>query len=162
MLAGGAEAEIVESLGVMVARLRAARGRVGLTQEQLAAALCISVWTLRAWELRRQYPSMLGMIRWCGAVGFRLIVVGASGVERHPEREVVKVDGSEQSEMRRLAAVLREVREQCEITQAALAARLGVSRSSLKGWESGAGHPRPLGLLRWARSLGCQVILVAA
>jgi putative transcriptional regulator len=51
---------------------RAIRERLGLTQEQFAAALCISVSTLRNWEQGRREPSGPAM---------RLLQIAA----KHPE-----------------------------------------------------------------------------
>jgi putative transcriptional regulator len=51
---------------------REIRGRMGMTQEQFAAALCISVKTLRNWEQGRRDPSGPAM---------RLLQIAA----RHPE-----------------------------------------------------------------------------
>lgn len=51
---------------------RAIRERMGLTQERFAAALCISVKTLRNWEQGRRAPSGPAM---------RLLQIAA----RHPE-----------------------------------------------------------------------------
>jgi putative transcriptional regulator len=51
---------------------RAIRGRMGLTQEEFAAALCISVKTLRNWEQGRREPSGPAM---------RLLQIAA----KHPE-----------------------------------------------------------------------------
>lgn len=51
---------------------RAIRERLGLTQDQFAAALCISVKTLRNWEQGRREPSGPAM---------RLLQIAA----RHPE-----------------------------------------------------------------------------
>ncbi|MBV9772308.1 MAG: helix-turn-helix domain-containing protein [Gemmatimonadetes bacterium] len=51
---------------------KAIRTRLGLTQEEFAAALCISVKTLRNWEQGRREPSGPAM---------RLLQIA----ERHPE-----------------------------------------------------------------------------
>lgn len=56
-----------------------------------------------------------------------------------------------------VALRIRQTRESQGLTQAALAARLGVTRSQITLWETGARNPSPTSLKEIAVTLGVQV-----
>ena len=56
-----------------------------------------------------------------------------------------------------VAVRIRQTRESQGLTQAALAARLGVTRSQITLWETGARNPSPTSLKHIAAALGLHV-----
>ncbi|HEX8238164.1 MAG TPA: helix-turn-helix domain-containing protein [Allosphingosinicella sp.] len=57
----------------------------------------------------------------------------------------------------RLANRLRDLRSELDLTQAALAEKVGVSRKTINTVENGVFIPSTLLALRLARALGCPV-----
>jgi DNA-binding transcriptional regulator YiaG len=152
-----ANAELAE----LLEKLRRTRQRSGsLTQQGLAEVLKVRTGSVQDWELGRDSPTMIHLIRWVRVLGFHLVVDDRLGPAEHPPR-AIPGDGFtwEMLEIARLATALAQARKRRGIRQANLAAQLGVSRWSITRWESAQGHPRPIGLVAWARALECRIRL---
>ena len=154
------EEEMWAAVAALSSDLRAARQSIpGLTQARLGALLAVTARTVREWEASREHPTMHHLIRWCHELGFRLLVVEYSGTEPQVELAPRAGESWAQREARRVAAVLKGARVRRSVTQKLLATRLGISLASMKRWESAAGHPRALGLFRWAGFLEYSIQL---
>lgn len=55
-----------------------------------------------------------------------------------------------------MANRIARIRKSRNISQEKLAKRLGVSRSSIEGWENGSARPRTDLLFKLAEALGCS------
>jgi DNA-binding transcriptional regulator YiaG len=152
------------ALDAMCVRLRALRlAQPDLTQVKLAALLGVSVWTLRGWELLRQYPSFFHLLQWAHVLGHQLALFDSQEGEMSLSVAVSVGAPPAQHEFARLAATLRQIRERRLETQNAVARRLEISAPTMRNWERGTGQPpRPLGFLRWADSLGLRPRLIPA
>jgi transcriptional regulator with XRE-family HTH domain len=140
-------------------RLRAARESAGMTQRQLAEQLRLHTLSVADWEARRDDPTMAHFILWAYALGLRLAIIDPQG---SPALYPIRLDDGEtleQHEMRRLAAALWTRRSAWKMSQAALAAEVGVGRISMQRWENVEVFPRPLFFLAWAASVECGVDL---
>lgn len=154
-------------LAALVTELRQERYRRGdVTQEVLAARLGVVPGSVVDWESGRDLPSAFHLVLWCRALGLRLVVTDSAGVRVRLEPGWRAPHGGStkpyaQRELYRLAAALWAVRKARGLSQAQVAALSGVERRSVTRWESAQGNPRPLGLVRWAHALGCEIRLVA-
>jgi transcriptional regulator with XRE-family HTH domain len=68
-----------ETMGERIKRLRAA---AGLTQETLAEAAGVPVWTLRGWEQDRRTPSLEGFIALADGLGVSLDELAGRSVKK--------------------------------------------------------------------------------
>ena len=59
-------------LRVLALTLRNVRLEAGMTQEQVAATLGVSTWSVQMWENARRLPRMPWLIEWCAVLGCRL------------------------------------------------------------------------------------------
>ena len=156
-----------EQLNALVRELKQVRRRRGdLPQELLAERLDVVTNSVADWEAGRDNPSAPHLMEWSRALGLRVAITDVDGreipvaveldVETAPEEPVA------QRELRRLSTALRTARSRRRLSQAALAAELGVNRRSITRWENAEGYPRPIGFVLWARVLECNVRLLPA
>lgn len=157
-----------EQLTALIRELKHVRRRRGdLPQEALAARLDVVTHSVADWEAGRDNPSTPHLMEWSRALGLRVAIMDADGSEI-PVPVDTDVDSSlgepdeppAQCELRRLSAALRTARARRELSQAALAAELGVNRRSITRWENAQGYPRPIGFMLWVRVLECNVRLL--
>ena len=151
-------------LSRLVRQLRIARSSHGdLPQRVLAERLDIAPGSLVDWEVERDAPTMFHLVRWAYELNLIFEIVELDR-DLPCERVYTAPPGDtwEAAEMRRLAMKLHAARLSEQRSQAELAAQIGVNRWSISRWESGHGHPRPLGLLVWARALKRSVQLLPA
>jgi len=147
----------------LVCELRAARSsRSDLPQRLLAARLDVAPGSLVDWELGRDVPTMVHLIRWARELNL-ILQIAQQGQEpvRDQQPQPRTREGWEMRELRRLVLALHAARVAEKRSQADIAAALGVNRWSISQWESGNGNPRPVGLLAWARALSRVVRLVS-
>lgn len=153
-------------LNTLLAELKQLRRRRGdLPQEVLAARLDVVTTSLASWEAGREQPTAIHLVMWSRELGLRVAIIDRDGIEVSVSIVVDPAglgadDSYSQRELRRLSAALRSARSRRRLSQAALAARLGVNRRSITRWETAQGYPRPIGLVLWARALECNVRLV--
>lgn len=148
-------------LDALVRELRIARsGRGDLSQRVLAERVGVSSGSIVDWEVGRDSPTMFHLIRWAHALSLVLRVTRLGGEPVRYQRCESEVRGPwDVCEMRGLALALHAARLAEGRSQGDVAAELGVNRWSVSRWESGQGHPRPIGLLVWANALRCAVVL---
>jgi len=148
-------------LDALVHELKIARSNRGdLSQRLLAERLGVTPGSVVDWEVRRDSPTMLHLIRWAHALSLVLRIVERGREPLHYQRSELKTrDAWDTYEMRELAIALHAARLADGRSQVDVAAELGLNRWSIYQWESGQGHPRPIGLLAWANALRCAVIL---
>lgn len=148
-------------LDALVHELKIARSNHdNLSQRLLAEHLGVTPGSIVDWEVGRDSPTMFHLIRWAHALSLVLRVTERG---REPQRYQVTEpelsDSRDEYEMRELAIALHAARLAQSRSQGDVAAELGVNRWSISRWESGQGHPRPIGLLAWANALRRAVIL---
>lgn len=156
--------QVQAELAGLVRELRAARSsRSDLPQRLLAARLDVTPGSLVDWEVGRDAPTMVHLIRWARELNLTLqIAQRGQDPIRDQESQPRTCEGWEMRELRRLVLALHAARLAERLSQADVAAELGVHRWSISQWESGHGNPRPIGLLAWARALSRVVRLVSA
>ena len=148
-------------LNALVHELKIARSNHGnLPQRLLAERLGVTPGSIVDWEVGRDSPTMFHLIRWAHALslGLRVTERGRDPL-RYQTSELETSDSWDEYEMRELAIALHAARLAQGRSQGDVAAEIGVDRRSISRWESGQGHPRPIGLLTWANALRRAVIL---
>jgi len=113
------------------AHLEAFRTQAGLRRLDLANRLGVSEETIRLWERGAVQPSEAHLVRL-----IPMLSIEASYWERHAVGAVADPD-----ELPELARCLRAERAERGLTQAAMAAHLGVPQATYAGWESGRTTP---------------------
>ncbi len=161
---------VQEQLTALLRELQQVRRQRGdLPQTVLAARLDVVTHSVADWEAGRDSPTTPHLIEWSRALGLRVAITDADGGEI-PATVDVDADSPRgesdeplvESELRRLSNALRAARARRELSQAALAAELGVNRRSITRWENAEVYPRPIGFVLWARVLECDVRLLPA
>lgn len=140
-----------QRLNALQKQLYEARLADDIDRDVLAEKLQVELRTLRDWERRYDWPSLVHAVSWALALGFRFEVTGHSTSEDLPELDA---EAFAQFEMRRLASVLKPLRITQRLSQTDLALIIGVSRSSLLRWEDGPQLARLPALIVWADRLG--------
>lgn len=156
-----------EQLSALLAELKQVRRQRGdLPQEVLAARLNVVTNSVADWEAGRDNPSAPHLIAWSRALDLRVVVTNSRGSEiPAPDGSDIDTPDAEPDEclahreLRQISAALRTERVRQRISQATLAAELGVTQRSISRWESAEGYPRPVRFLLWARVLQCDVRL---
>jgi DNA-binding transcriptional regulator YiaG len=157
-----------EQLAALLAELKYVRRRRGdLPQELLAARLDVVTSSVADWEAGRDNPSAPHLVIWSRELGLRMAIMDSEGNEIPVPVDDDATQGSPdeayaQRELRHLSAALRAARARQRLSQAKLAAMLGVNRRSITRWESAGGYPRPIGFVLWACALECKVHLLPA
>jgi transcriptional regulator with XRE-family HTH domain len=151
----------VDHLSGLVRELAAARRQRGISQGALAARLELSQITVGDWEVERDTPLCGHFLLWACALGLAVVLTDESGRVRAVIKPPKRGRVSGERAYRLLAAALREVRENKEITQQQVADKLGVSQWTVRMWESAQRTPRLSNLAAWAEVLGCRVELSA-
>lgn len=146
-------------LGALLSELRSARKDADLPLRALAARLSVTVTSVADWEAGRDDPTMSHFIGWARELGFRLAIVDPQDSPGLTSGQLDEGESWEMHEMRRLAAALWTRRRSRQMSQAALAAEIGVGRISMQRWESAQVFPRPIAFLVWASALECSVAL---
>ena len=153
---GGEEAARAEAVS-LVAELRMARVSGGYPQRRLADALGVGEATVRSWESGRRIPTLINLIRSGRELGLRLVIVGRDGQVRSARVPVKAGELWADREIRSLTSALRGERRRNEMSQDAVAEKVGVSLWSIAQFEQGRLHPRPAVLAAWAAALDCGV-----
>jgi transcriptional regulator with XRE-family HTH domain len=153
---GGEEAARAEAAS-LVAELRRARVSGGYPQRRLADALGVGEATVRSWESGRRIPTLINLIRSGRELGLRLVIVGRDGQVRSARVPVKAGELWADREIRSLTSALRGERRRNEMSQDAVAEKVGVSLWSIAQFEQGRLHPRPAVLAAWAAALDCGV-----
>lgn len=155
-----------EHLAALLRELRRVRHRRGdLPQEALAARLGVVTNSVADWEAGRDNPSAPHWIAWSHELGRRVAITDSDGDEIWVAVDRINTVYGEPyayRELRRMSSALRTARTRRRMSQAALAASLGVNRRSVTRWESVEGYPRPIGYVLWAQALECDVRLLPA
>lgn len=141
-------------------RLLAARRAARLSQEKLAESLDVSSRTLRDWEKCYDHPSVAHLIDWARVLGFRLVLLE---LETGPVLPPVSLEPGQslvEHEIGRMAVRLKATRRERRISQSDLALIVGVTRSTLQGWEDRVRPPVALHLIAWSDRLGYTVGLM--
>lgn len=125
------------------AHLEASRTQAGLRRVDLAQRLGVSEESIRLWERGAVQPSEEHLVR--------LIPMLSIESSFWQSQEVAASSADEEPE---LARRLREERAQRSLTQAALAAQLGVAQATYAGWETGRTTPSPEHFATLASLLG--------
>ncbi|HZP53132.1 helix-turn-helix transcriptional regulator [Actinocrinis sp.] len=148
-------------LDALVHELKIARSNhSGLSQRLLAERLGVTPGSIVDWEVRRDSPTMFHLIRWAHALSLVLRIAEREGAPlRYQLLDSEMQDSWDVREMRELALALHAARLAEGRSQVDVASELGLNRWSISQWESGQGHPRPIGLVAWANALRCAVIL---
>ena len=110
---------------ILAHRIRDARVSLGLTQRDLAAVLNVCLWTVKAWENRRSFPSpnnLPRLITW----------LSRSHLHRQPEK---------QPEYSLFVLPMKAKRESLGIGTLTLALHLGVGKNRVREWEAGRSIP---------------------
>jgi len=135
----------------------------GLSQARLARLMGVSANTVCSLEKGwgRDGPTLVHLTSWARLVGFRMVVVDVHAGWLSVPLVRKAGEGRDALEVRRLLVTLRGVREggRPRRTQAEVARRAGVSKSSIRHWECLVGEPRAVGFMRWVLALGCAVEL---
>lgn len=153
------DASVRQYFDELLSQLRSARRAAELPQRLLAPQLQVTITSLADWEAGRDDPTMIHLLRWADALGFRLVIVDPRGSPGPSAGRSDEGEPWENCEMRRLAAALRARRRSCDMSQETLAALVGVSRISMQRWESVQVFPRPIAFLVWAGALECTAAL---
>lgn len=133
------------------AHLEASRTQAGLRRVDLAQRLGVSEESIRLWERGAVQPSEEHLVR--------LIPMLSIESSFWQSQEVASAVADEEPE---LARRLREERAQRSLTQAALAAELGVPQATYAGWETGRTTPSPDHFALLAGLLGLSEARIAA
>ncbi|MBS2966642.1 helix-turn-helix domain-containing protein [Actinocrinis puniceicyclus] len=152
-----------ERLTALVEELKRVRyWRGDLPQEVLAARLNVATHSVADWEAGRDNPSAPHLMAWSRELGLRVAITDSDGNEIPvaPDTDTACEEPYPQRELRRLSTALRTARMRRRLTQASLAAKLGVNQRSITRWERAEGYPRPIGFVLWARALECNVRLL--
>lgn len=128
-----------------------------LTQLELGAHLGVTAGTVRAWESIKDLPSMHSFVLWIDALGFRLVLVGPSGIRLRAQRPHGRLVPKQV--VADLIGHLTVERNRRSVTQLGVSGRLGVTVQSVNRWEKSAAGIRPLNLLSWADCLRHKVEL---
>lgn len=157
-----ADQAIQREVSALIAILVGARrDRGDLPQRRLATLLGVAAHSVQDWETGTDVPTVRHLIAWARLVALKLAVLDDRG--RQIRRPLVREHDEpfETYELRRLTVILRELRNaHPRVTQHDLARAAGVSHASIARWENLTVPPRTTGLVRWARSLDCQITFI--
>ena len=129
------------------------RQTLGITCEQIAAAVGVDTATVASWELHRRVPGLSNLVTLGREVGVHMEIFKDGSLLRI-ESPTPAAATWEQREIHRLLRTLRSART---VMQRELALKIGVSRRALSTFEAGLMTPRAPTFAAWASELRCTV-----
>lgn len=144
----------------LVDQLRQARKAHGnLTQAYLADLLGVATGSVLDWEAGRDNPTMINLVRWAAVLKLYLEITDRAGNTLEQPFTLATKYPWALHELHRIAFTLRNARVTAGLSQASLAATLGMNRATLVQWELVKANPRPIGLIAWSHALDAELRL---
>lgn len=131
------------------------RDQCDLTQRDLAMRIRTARNTVWRWETGGATPTALHFLVWLVHLDLTVAIVDQDGCIHHaPFGDPQDAETCARLIYARIAAVLREQRVRLGLSQKDLGAR-----STIRSWETAAGHPSLEDLLAWCREVGCKIVI---
>ena len=148
-----------EELSNLVGELVEARRRLNVTQVDLSGTLGITPVSVSGWEARHDLPTPINLFLWARALGYAVAIADRSR-RRYAARPAPRADESpEQYWIRCVVLILRDIRQEANLTQAEVGRHLSVSTWTVHMWENMRRVPRISKLAEWCCVLDCRLIL---
>jgi len=150
---------VADLVAVLVDELTRARRGQDATRVAVAAVIGVTPAAVAGWEHGRDLPSAWNFILWARALGFTVVVVDETGAVHAARLVPHRAEPPGEYRMRCIARVLRDVRQEADLTQGQIGERLGVSVWTIQMWEGAQRVPRLVRLFEWCGVLGCRLEL---
>ena len=137
--------EAKEQMRELAAKLAQRRVDLRLTKTQLASDLGVTRDTIRRWELGLISPGANTLLRWQAALGEDVQV---------PEPAPVEDEKFDHPDWTKIRMTLARMRAAARMTQAEVAAEMGVAANTVSLWENGHRTPDIRHLIGWAAVFG--------
>jgi DNA-binding XRE family transcriptional regulator len=154
------DGEFVHSIvNDLISNLRVARQELRIPRDRVALGLGLSEITIVVWEAGRATPITVNFFRWAYALGYIVDIREISPMARPSDAESATGMRSAEYSLLWIARALRKARIETAVTQEALGIELGVSRWTVRMWESAQRTPLLPHLVQWCGSLNRRLVL---